>query len=367
MSLKLRKYQEGDEKNILALDATLMKRPKIDTLKKWQWEFTKNPRGDSQITVYEVNDKIVGVYNLIPIKFSYNDHNFNTGRSVYAMMHPKYGIYYNRFVNLVKEGSNFSDFDFIWTISNQGTMASQIKAGYTHIGNYETIFKILDVDKISNTYSEALLKKQTLVRLAKFLAKAVFPVIDIFFNFNRDTKNSKLKIIEITSFDHRFDTLWERVHDKFGITITRDSTFLNWRFIHNPNNSYKIFATTKNEALTGYIVLSSYYSNKIEIGVINDILYDPSDKKNYRTLIDYAIQYFRSRNASSIMFLIIKKGKRYSNFLKFLKMRGFLFNNKRLTAPILILKNNKSLSINEKVDDLKEWYLTFAFTEGIRF
>lgn len=63
---------------------------------------------------------------------------------------------------------------------------------------------------------------------------------------------------EVTSFDGRFDDLWQRAIPEFGVTSERTSRFLTWRFLGTPvGHAYAILTVSApaDGRLLGYAVL----------------------------------------------------------------------------------------------------------------
>lgn len=65
-------------------------------------------------------------------------------------------------------------------------------------------------------------------------------------------------IVELTHFDRRFDPLWDEVKDDCPISVVRDRRYLQWRYVDNPGDQYRIFACEDRRTIAGYAVLKRY-------------------------------------------------------------------------------------------------------------
>jgi hypothetical protein len=65
-------------------------------------------------------------------------------------------------------------------------------------------------------------------------------------------------IVELTRFDPRFDRLWDEVKDDCPISVIRDRRYLQWRYVDNPEDRYRIFACEDRRTIAGYVVAKRY-------------------------------------------------------------------------------------------------------------
>lgn len=79
----------------------------------------------------------------------------------------------------------------------------------------------------------------------------------------------------VTGFDERFDDLWVRSRDSFGLCGCRDAKFLNWRF-SDPASSFEhrvfIVESRTVQRLGGYVVWRYCESGEV---LIKDFFFDP--------------------------------------------------------------------------------------------
>lgn len=72
---------------------------------------------------------------------------------------------------------------------------------------------------------------------------------------DRGRNHQTAKEIEVARFDALYDTWWARARARYSITVERNSTYMNWRFVEHPLFSYRITAArTPHGTMMGYII-----------------------------------------------------------------------------------------------------------------
>jgi hypothetical protein len=105
----------------------------------------------------------------------------------------------------------------------------------------------------------------------------------------------------INHFDKRFDDFWESAQ-KPSISIVKDSTYLNWRYIECPVVNYEVYCMeTSQGEIRGVIVLQQIRRNEIDYGYIADIISKTGDNEIIRTLLSFAVHRFRDTKMAAIV------------------------------------------------------------------
>lgn len=126
------------------------------------------------------------------------------------------------------------------------------------------------------------------------------------------------KFEEIKNFDGRFDKFWQKVKNRYPISIERSSNYLNWRYAKNPFVKYKQFAVTDKSGVASFVILRIEEAKKenmepagMKVGRIVDFISSP-DSANFAILktlefcadqnIDF-VDFFESGNFHGDYFL----------------------------------------------------------------
>ncbi|GEM_PF-2436687 len=145
----------------------------------------------------------------------------------------------------------------------------------------------------------------------------------------------------IDRFNKRMLSFIKNIESKFSFIITRNSTYLNWRYCDCPSKKYIIYIAKKGAAVKGYMVL------RIEPkgGYIVELLADPDDAGLIKCMILKAEEFFKIRNIYDIS--VLCGNKRMNNiflnsgYATKRKVDFFLFSkNKQMLDELLKNKDN---------------------------
>ncbi len=269
----VRPYRKGDEYQINELYNLVFSRNRA--INEWGWEYMENPIHESFIYVLEDNNKIIAHFSLLPILLRYEGRAILSGKTENTMMHPEYrgrGLY-KIFEKKCIQEAHRRGIILPWVTLSAATK-THIRAGYTPVAPIVNYVKITDYYTLKKTFFNKLNKKIK----NKFISETSSLFVSSVFSLLMRKKMKKqsilpqnLSIREITEFDSRFDGFWENNHKYYGITIDRNSRYLNWRFARNPCLSYEVFILeTSDYKILGYLILHA----KKNVGYIDDIVVD---------------------------------------------------------------------------------------------
>ncbi len=365
----LRYFRIGDEKGIIELQNDVFDSTRKTNRHKWEWQYINNPQGETKILVYETTNKIIGHLSLMPIILKIQNENILSGKTENGMMHAKHRGFGNHFIKMLKRAvaDSRDDMKLVWGLSGPKIIKPQIAAGFCHIGDINQLFKIIDFEKTIKWKFFRARKYNILIKLFASLISFLINITQFFLlPFNKTLKS--VTIHEIDKFDKDIDALWDNVQSSYQITIKRSSEFLNWRFIDNPNSSSKIFVAKKNNILIGYIVLGCYQiENDMKIGYVSDLFVDKTEEKALHSLLKKTDEYFQDIQATIISFPYVKGGRDFIYLMKIFKKHGYYFKDKNVSTSFLVNSTYFNEQQTKYVNDIRNWYFTFAFSEGIRF
>ena len=127
-------------------------------------------------------------------------------------------------------------------------------------------------------------KQGLFVEMSRFLYEQLSPDISIMYAFpNKNNYTPRLRlgwqpiyeipwyekevrayrasgrVLPVEAIDARFDVLWQRVSTRFGCALARDASYLNWRFVNNPLEDYRIAVAANGESIDGYAIWKKYF------------------------------------------------------------------------------------------------------------
>ncbi len=330
-----------------------LKRDKEDIIRLWErnfsnvprerfdWIYENNPAGVPSCWLVKKEGQVVGSIALFPRRLYINGQAVTAGIAgdlsvirAFRLLGPAMSLLNEVSSSYIKEG-----FDLIYTLPNEKSVNIAKRSGYSVIGDILSLTRPLK----SQYY---LRKKIHYPIISKLLQKPVDFAMRIFAkeNFFKHHKESSCEVL--TSFDSRFDTLWEKALPNFAIIGERTSSYLNWRFVNSPHESYSIFIIKQvsNHDILGYIVFNTV-KNRVKIADILSI-----DSNTLDILLSEFILYSRRENIDSIS---IRLGG-CSDMLRKLQSHGFSIRGNE--GKLLGLFPPDS-PFSKYFTDIKNWYL----------
>ena len=295
----MRTYRESDDAGIVNLINLVWPNYSFD-IKRWHW-FKNNPLGHFA-SVGEHNGQIVGYMGLIPVDIKMGDNLIRGAQAVDLVVHPTFrrqGMFLEIGKALVKEAAE-NDISFFYGFPNEPAYYGHLKYGW---------FYVCDIPLLGrpNTYSARALIRGNLGRLReirfskKFVRSSVDLATNMFLNRKAAHKTplvEDLKITSLLSFDERFDGFWNRVSNRYGIIVVRNTRYLRWRYFEKPETDYKVLAAEKDGRIEGYVILSITKSEYRKDGFIVDAL--ANSKHVAQHLVRAALGYFSEEEVESI-------------------------------------------------------------------
>tara|TARA_B100000963_G_C22618773_1_gene668768 strand:+ start:554 stop:1531 length:978 start_codon:yes stop_codon:yes gene_type:complete len=321
MTIKIRKYKKGDEKQILNLDRLVETHPwNRRNLKNWYWKYKgNNPFGNSLVWVAMNKKKVVATFSIIPLDYIVKGKILKGSCSIAMIVHPEYqnkGLI--KFVaDKLFDEAKLNKIKFVYGYPNEN--AYQI---------HKVFFSYKDISK------------------QKLYFKKINKKIKI-------SLENKFEINEVKKFINKDDFFLKRVSKQRKICLKRTVEFLNWRYFDRPDYKYKVFKFFKNKDLIAYVVLKVYKENKILRGHVIDLFYDK--KANiFNEIMEFSIKFFAKNNCNELTLWL--QGD--ESAIKKLKKLGFkTLNSRPMICKFIDLKRSEISELNKK-----DWYFTMGDT-----
>lgn len=311
MSIGLRPYEVGDEAAIGDLFHVTYGRAMSDEL--WRWRFRDNPAGSSIIQLAWDDNILASHYAVAQVTLSVNGEKVSSGLDVTTITHPDYrgrGLF-RTLAKSAFERSTGSGLAIVWGFPNRNSHRGYIQdLGWMDIWEVPTL----------------RWRTPTLTHLGI----------------------SSSSIVEVSSFDERFDHLWREVRRDSCIMVERDSQYLRWRYTAKPNAQYRILVCQEGHNLLGYAVFKRYAD---ELQVVD--LLTQNDVEIGRQLLLEVARIAVSESAEAVSLWLNVTHPLHRAF----ERMGF-----ENGAPITYLAGLTlgSDPLNEGVYDFRNWYITMG-------
>jgi hypothetical protein len=109
-----------------------------------------------------------------------------------------------------------------------------------------------------------------------------------------------IHISPVDRFGAEIDALWEKVSPCFHAAVVRNAAYLNWKYVRQPHVGYQRFIAWRGDEACGYVILRVGKPPERRLGILADLLADPQDTSAIRTLLVYAVRYFKDARVKDI-------------------------------------------------------------------
>ena len=231
----IKNYQPGDEAAICALFEKVFDKPmdKTESLRHWRWKFLENPVGGLFVQLAWDKERLVGQYTASPLRVCADGQVIFAALSHDTMTDPQYsghGIFRTTAEALYTEQTNTGQ-SFIYGFPNRNSIHGfikhlkwqQIMPAPVHIRPV-SISKSIARKICHKADSSSAVSENAFQNASSLLSE----------------KSDKFKLHIETEFGSWVDELWQRCSQQHRLWVIRDQNYLNWRYVHKPENKYHI-------------------------------------------------------------------------------------------------------------------------------
>lgn len=289
----------------------------------FEWRYTKRPNNAPPVIVAALDDEgnFLGSLSLIPNHFRVGTETCLLGVlgdiSVHESMRGK-GLAQSM-LNFLAGLDEVRRLKACLVLPNEGAARPLEKCGWRAITSIERYVKVLNVESFMRRRFRDGSALRTFSSAANFLLKSAEPKAD------GSASGCSFEIID--KFDSRFDDLWDSTAEVNAAAGHRDSSYLNWRYARHPLIHFKVFAATKDNRLSGYVIFAA---NEAVCNVY-DLLYD---RRNLRYDIFFKA-FFDYARAARFSKIVLNASRAAVNGIPMLRL-GFLRRSGQL--PVMVLE-----------------------------
>lgn len=351
--MEIIKFKKLENKEIPLLLRTIKKIKKetknhdknIDSFSYWNWKYKELPSKKSLVFVATYKKNIIGYYHIPIYDFNIQKKQFKIGSIQSVAILKKY-----RKKKIFRELSNFAnneakkDLDLIYTFPNDKSIHTFLK--------YNKFTNITDLPfYIYPIKSGELLKSK--VNFYGF--NLVGKLLDIFFGIFSLKLNKNEKVIEFKKINAEIINLFSKFNAKHKLFISRNSSFINWRFSNFSKYGYKIFGFKKNNVLNSVVIIKIDKIFNCNGIIVMDFAFRKlfDFNKLLKNLSNFNSLY--SKNLSFILLSAITNDiHKFSNF-------GFIKIPRALVPrPLNLLARSNNQKIRKLLNVKKSWLITFS-------
>lgn len=250
----------------------------------YNWMYFRNPAGKAWVYGARHNGKLVGSFAMAPKRIKIGDSAITCGKTMDMFTAPDYqGCGLMSQISTRVFDAAKRDGTHIWyvTPSDKSYPIFLKKWGYVEPFEIKCCLSVLSV-------SGLLASKVNFAKLAA-ISKNTLGKFERNFYLRREKKIKKIYEIEsITSFGDEIDEFWNRISAAIPVGLIRDSQYMNWRYIDNPDQ-YQSFVFRRNKECCGVLVLKYTLRKGMRIGEIVDLVCQIDDESAIIDMIRYGL------------------------------------------------------------------------------
>lgn len=313
--------------------------------RKFAWYYLDNPAGPGRCWLLRATpgDRVVGTAGLGKRRIYAANSSFLVGlASDFAVDHDHRLLRPALMLQRAVTQSTADGLPMIYALPAKQSAGAIQRVGYQSLGNTKRYVKILRIGPYLNR----------LVSLPRPFTAALAAIANPILRFasSENWRRSRgYSVSEVSTFDARFDELWNTVSTAYPIIGQRTADFLRWRYTHCPLLAYHTLAlfTQSRDRLLGYAVC---HLGQNQHATIIDLLTNNSDDALIE-LLAATVSFARDKHAASLSLAILDS----SRFEPSLLALGF---HLRLPGhPLMVFPANATPLPATR---LRNWYFTLG-------
>jgi len=272
--LEIGPYRAGDEHSILRLWTKVFRKERA--IATWRWIFAENPAGRHVMLARKVSDgSVVAQFAGVPIRMSVRGETHLFAQMVDSMSDPdcrqglsKPGIFTKTVLRYVETWGRPGEESFGFGLPNRVAYRIGKKTqGYTDIFPLAWRIRSLDAPPPGDP---------------------------------PPTPASGIVVRREDRIDPRIDALWAEVRSQFPIRTIVDRTYLEWRYLRNPDARYDLFFAEREGRLVGMAVGARRFLGELRYCIADWILADGEEAAG-RALVAAAEELARASGHTHLL------------------------------------------------------------------
>lgn len=172
--------------------------------------------------------------------------------------------------------------------------------------------------------------------------------------FRRGRHDRDGRVVQLNMFDDRVDALIDRARRVHLAMVVRDHRYLNWRYCQRPDAAYILFGVEQGSELFGFLVARVGTHQGLRWGYLVDFLTPEDSSDVLSSLIDHALDEFRSLGVAAVSCYATDPASRRALF-----RRGFFPVPQRDPIHFSRLVSRARTDLREFAT-LRQWYVTMG-------
>jgi hypothetical protein len=292
---QVRPYQEGDERQIVPLFARVFGREITEA--HWRWKLGERPSPVANVWLATDQSGPIFQYAGIPVTFQLPTGHTMAMISVDTMTAPEYrrqGLL-TTVGRAVYDAWRDAGIGFVLGLPNEqwGSRASAL--------GWEPLFPL-------RWLVRPLRPATLLARRLRLPSIPPLAAVEHLWNRGWELRAPRDPAIGVRPMQRagtEIDRLWDRCAPSAGISIVRDSDWVNWRYLAPSTDSYRVLLAERDGEAAGYAAYRVQHTEGRSVGYIAEVLTHRSDRAAEGTLIARCIAELQAAGAELVATLAV--------------------------------------------------------------
>jgi hypothetical protein len=314
---------------------------------RWRWMFEMSAARlgvEPMVWMYRSRDGIVAHQGAIPVKLRTPVGEHVTGWFVETMALEKVR---GRAIGPMVVAKALQDLPFNLSLGQTEQMRElQYRLGWKRVAPLETLVFVL--------HAGALVTGKVPRLAAPFAAMALTLQQAFRYRRGRRTAAASLQVREVARFTAAHDRLWRDVEGHFPVAVVRDASYLNWKYVDQPGQSFVRLELLDAEQVRAVAVVSIAEPNDVyryRRAWLNDLVVRPDDADLIWATLEAVRQTARRLGADLIIFDIIGHALVEAAL-------AFGFTRRKPTRVLLVAAGDPPTEAGRLALDSANWFVT---------
>ena len=353
MNYKIVEIRETDNIEICALFEKIFNKPmgKQNSIEIFPWLFFENVYKKNYCKALSDGKKILAYWGFIPVDCKINNKIMKGSLSFHLVSNQKVLGASPLLWRKIKKDLIIDSVNISFTIINESSYLLLKNMGWV-VEMTPVLISFVHPFKLINDLISRIIKPKMIRRIFS----RVIQLIDYLFSKLMKLSHAKYdNVKEVRCFDENYNKLWNSMSKSMAYGVNLDFSYVNWRYVNKPNNTYKILSYVDNDRIIGYLIYDIKKEFGTNIGYIMDIIADPSDINVINSLIKCAKGQLFQEGVAMVSALSFKQNIFYKN----LKGTGF-FNLPNKFLPHKSYFTFYNFLGSENNFNLNKWHISWG-------
>jgi hypothetical protein len=308
---------------------------------RWDWQYARNPNvppGGLQIWLAREGPTVIGQYAAMPVRLEVQGREVDGSWGMDVMVAPE------------RRRQGVGEMLFrTWDRHVGAAMGLGLSPSSRRLFEKLRWPYLRAVPGLMKPLTRRALRQGTWpVAVNRLVSAVTYPYI----RFVARARPLAAQIEPLRHFDERFTELWERLRSRFGLSVRRDASYLNWKYVEPPHVRYFVVALKRDETVGGYAVYRHLQEPRGRVTLLVDFLADPADAAGIDTLLRWVDREARAADSDKIRAIATHAGFRHA-----LKKAGYF----GVASDVDLTVKINAVDVGPKFyQDTDSWHVTMG-------